>query len=348
MKKIIVTVSVLFFLTACGNPENYASIPDEHIEQQASTAKRDIQSIVDKAIETSEKKVGNKKRNQMNVKDTVGEKDLGKDPSFTTNVEITNVVIEGGSEPVKTAKQKKPKAKVKRKKAKVATESCEEPCKKKAEPKLDILVYMNRRDSACAYNFRQLAKRDGFLEHFSFSWDWQLSFSYYTEKTNLMPLELYNGKFYSEGGLFSPVYDYVLSEKEYPVDKRDRLFLTTLEMTKYSPRGENNNQTYTPDSKKYVNNPLAGLDHILTDRPEGFARAGSRVVVLLFGDQFPYYSSKDWKKFFGKHQNVNIVSVSSRSANISNFLHVLEQHDQFDALPKCSPAGFIDKVNQHL
>ena len=346
MKKYFFIFTVLLFFSACEKPENYASISDEHIEQQASTAQQDIQAIVDNAVSKSEKRVGReekKKKGQgVDVKGTVGGKNLGKE-----------------------AKSKSRKVRKEQKKVKETVEvtkvtvtqavNCEDHCKEKEEKKLDILFYINRRDSNCMSRFVKIAKKNGFLGHFS-ELDWQASFSYYSEETDLMSLEYRNGYPYhiKKGGFFESLfhseYDYVLSEQEYSEQRRDRLFTTTLSMTKYLPMdGENGGlNDHTPDFKKYVNNPLAGLDHILTDKPHGFARSDSQVVVLLFGDQFPYYNSKDWKNFFDKHQNTSILSVSDRDANISNFLHVLEQEDHFGSLPVCSPAQVIQEVKAKL
>ena len=363
MKKLFFVFVVLFLATSCENSENYASIPDDDVLLQASKARGDIQEIVSEAVRGSEKKIGNKKRMQVNIEETVGGKDLGRrekradtarsgnkerreehrevhrevhieehieeQQAHVTNIEITNVVVKADKE-----KGRKPTGEV------------EASSVKKKKPKLDILFYMDTRDSKCVSKFESAGKK-GFLKHFV-KWDWQLSFSYYTEESNLLALEYHNGMPHNVGEIFEPAHDYVLSAGEYPQDKMDRFFYTTLQLTRFlqkdSDRG-NKSKHYTPDSNKYVNNPLEGLDRILTDKPEGFARSGSYVVILLFGDQFPYYSSTDWKKFFNKHKRVKIISVSSRTANISNFLHVLEKEDQFEALPFCSPSELGKKLN---
>ena len=340
MKKLFFVFGILFLATSCENPENYASIPDDNVLLQASKARGDIQEIVSEAVRDSEKKIGNKKRMQVNIEETVGGKDLGRADTtrrgrregrrgerqaHVTNIEITNVVVKSDK---KKEKKRKPNN------------------VKKTKPKLDLLFYMNTRDSKCVSKFEAAGKK-GFLQHFV-KWDWQLSFSYYTEESNLLALEYHNGTPHNVGKFFDPAHDYVLSAGEYPQDKMDRLFYTTLQLTgplQQDSDSENKGRHYTPDFNKYVSNPLEGLDRILTDKPEGFARSGSYVVILLFGNQFPYYSSKDWKKFFNKHKRVKIISVSSRTANISNFLHVLEKEDQFEALPFCSPSELGKKLN---
>lgn len=342
MEKLIFLSGILFLVVSCVNPENYASIPDEHIERQASTAQRDIQELVAQTVASSTDRIGSKKRRGVDIKETIGGKDLGKGegPNQFTNVNVTNVM---------PADEEAPAAEKKEAVTDVSEESCKKDCEKK-EKQLDILVYMHSRDSDCVSNFLASAKKDGFLGHFS-PWDWQLSFSYYTEEANLMALEYFNGRPNNTGGfkqLFDPVYDYVLSEEEYPEERRDRYFFTTLERTKYIAQfDEYNNEQHTPDSNKYVNNPLAGIDHTLTSQPEGFARKDSQVFVLFFGDQFPYYFAESWKNFFAKHKNVNILSVSRRDANISNFVHAYD-YDQFDVLPECSPLKVVEKINHHL
>ena len=231
------------------------------------------------------------------------------------------------------------------------------------DKKLDLLFYMDRRDTACIRRLREysLAKGDlgnfysgkGFLGHFQ-DFNWQVSFSYYTEyEARLMPLEFHNGITHNISKDFmSNKKAYVLSREDgHPTKKRNRLFYTTLEPTQFLGDTEKRGSSdFTPDSNRYdVHNPLSGLDYILSKKPAGSFRKGAKAVVLFFGDRFPYYSPEVWKHFYTKHKKVSIIALSPRTAQVANLMHVLEksQYD-FDYFPGCDikrASGSVKLIN---
>ena len=212
--------------------------------------------------------------------------------------------------------------------------------------------------------------------------DWQVGFSYYSQtrpcsKDNscksgietprysiddlaMFPLEWPNGRAHNASKDHYRKFeeDYVLSKGEYTEEQAKRLFNTTL--TAFHPEASGPDET-TPSSMglntnpklfQAVSDPLSGLDALLSKKPRGSVRPGSHVVVLLFGD-IPYYPRLEWRNFFNKHKNVSLIAVSSRYANVSNFVHLL-QKDKYDFkfLPACddsdSPARIVRAIKNKV
>lgn len=326
MKYLLFLFSILLIGTACENNERFASTTEGELETQASETpeyKEDLQSLVQAEVE--EPKVGAKKRNTIDVVETVGDKQLHEEEEelILTEVDMTDVIME---EPVKAEPEV------------VALE------------KLDILFYMHKRDSVCVQTFRRFQKQKDFIAGLN-PLDWQMSFLYYSQsnETYLLPLELQNGKAHDVTPLtdfnFTFDEDYVMSKGEYSANKTEALFLTTLE--DYEARGRNDfDVNATANANKYVANPLSGLDFALSSETNEVTRKGAKKVVLLFGYDFPYYSSTEWKNFFKKHKNVHVIAIAKRDSNVSNFLHVLEsKKSRFEFLPACSGTGLLEAIH---
>lgn len=279
----------------------------------------------------------------------VKKKSKDKEKTETTDKEKTIVEIK---QPEAKKKMSKKKKKYHKKRAKTnieirLTDSDEEMVPKS---KVDLVFYMQTRDSSCVNNLRSFSEEKGFLSRLK-GLDWQVSLSYYFQNESaLLPLEIRNGHPHNIGKLFSPKRDYALSRGEYSLEETNRLFHNTLKVVSpsYNDRGDYISEETTSNSNGNVEDPLVGLDYILSKKPEDTIRSGSDVIVLLFGYDFPYYSSKIWKAFFKKHTNVNIIVTSSRLANVSNFLHILEKNDRFTFMPICetkkSPKNLVKVI----
>ena len=341
MKYLLVLFAGVFIFSACENSEQFASVIEE--VQQASESseyQRDLQSIVEAEVK---KKISGKKRKNINIKKTVGKKNLGKKRNIIlTKINVTNIIVdesdkqeiekEGSGEQVVSSEVQK-------------TATVEE-----VEEKLDILFYMNNRDSKCIKTFRWFYEKNSFLSHLN-GLNWQVSLSYYAsgQRIAFLPLERYNGQPYdADKRLFKFKSDYVLSKGEYSSKRAKDLLLTTLESTYPNHDNRGGAQKRTPNSNGYVDDPLSGLDHILSAKARGAVRSNSHVVVLLFDYDFPYYSSKEWKSFFEKHENVSVIAIAHRSANVSNMFHVLERSYDFEYLPACYGKGLLDLIQSKV
>ena len=350
-------------MNACDNTDNFASISDGDVEvQQASEAKKEIQAVVQKEIVISKKKIGGKKRKSMNIVSTVGEKNLGKKKetkksavskkketkksAVSKKEETKKSAVSKKEETKKSAVSKKEETKKsvvsKKKETKKSVVSKKKVSKtyieikisyqtkrasKPAEKKLDLLFYMHDRDAGCIQHIRAFSEEKGFLKSLNHL-DWQASFFYYSQdEAILLPLEFSNGKSHNIHPDFVGFKeDYVLSKGEYSAELTEQLFNTTLQSV-YPDDEQSSESIMDLNSNWYVANPLSGLDVILSAKAKGSVRSDSHVVALVFGYDFPYYSTVEWKKFFKKHKNVSVIAMSGRSANVSNFLHIWKKRN---------------------
>ena len=367
MKHLLFLFAVLFAVSACDGPNNFASIADKPPEESKKQSQGDYQKKITRVVEGEmKKKVGGKDRKTINISETVSKKSLDKKNTIITNVNVKSVIVEGKPEKkkAKTSKKKEaPKEKVVEK-VRVVERVVEKVVEKKAAPpekKLDILFYMHDRDTTCIRNVIAYSENKGFLKSLNHL-NWQVSFSYYSQKKlAMLPLEWDNGEAHdADKDFWNFKEDYVLSKGEYTQKQADRLFKTTLtaaypeahvgeEGTPSSDVGLNTN----PVLYWAVFNPLSGLDVLLSKKSKGSVRSDSHVVALLFGYDFPYYSSLEWKNFFNKHKNVSVIAVSYRSSNVSNFTHILEKDEyDFGFLPACdngrSPAQIVQTIKNKV
>ena len=329
MKHLLVILVASLFLTACDNSEKFASVSESSTSIEASTEpeyKEEIRTLVSEDVEI---KVAGKKRQTLDVIDTVGEKDLKKPETIVTHIDVTSEVV------VKTELE----VEVDTETAVSEEEVKQEPVVEKVDlgPELNILVYMSERAYGnCVDRLRK--EHVSFLDGIS-HYNWDISFAYYTNKAELLPLEYYNGKPHNKGGLFEREMDYILSKGEYSDEKAKRLFQTTLQPS--APLHEHSQDwNLTPNSGTNMKDPLFGLDQILSSE----VRKSAQTIVLFEGDQFPYYSTSEWDSFYSSHPNVSVIALSFRSANVSNFLHVLEKAHDFRFIAGCDSPSSFQKV----
>ena len=213
--------------------------------------------------------------------------------------------------------------------------------------KLDLLFYMDDRDTNCLRNVVSYFEDKGFLKFLNHL-DWQVSFSYFTQGSDfaMIPLEWNNGQPVNTSDSFWRFKPgYVLSKGKYSQRKADRLFNTTLKA--FHPEAEGPDET-PPSSMGFntnfklfqaVSDPLSGLDHILSKKTKGAVRSGSHVVVLVFGYYgFHLHSFTEWSNFFRKHENVSVIAMSS----LSSSAHILENEGyDYEFLAACSSPGQI-------
>ena len=321
MKYLLFLFSFVVGVTACDNSNKFASISEDESVVQQSSHTEELQVLVE---EVNPNKLGAKKREEINISDTLGEKNLDKDSDATDadtiDADTTNVEIRIVDEVVVPQK------------------------------KVDIVLYMDTRKSKCIRNLRLFSENQGFLNQLN-ELDWQVSASFHSQgESKLLPFETDNGK------------DYVLSKGEYSHGETRELFSDVLR----SVHGNSNEHSEAYDattklnSNGLVQDPLSGLDHILSSKAEGSMRSDSQTIVLIFGqEKFSYYSSKEWKNFFKKHENTSLIAVSFRSANVSNFLHLLERNKKkkknnydFEFLAACderdSPKSLIEAIKEKV
>ena len=349
MKYLLCLFVLLFAISACENTEQFASLKngEDQLASESPQYKQDLKSIASHEVEL---KIGGKKRQNIKIENTVGEKNLDKGTTTVTTKQTVTEAEQATTESEKTVttinikvadvtvkKAEEESADVKKELVVSGKETSD------SGKKLDILFYMHNRKSKCIQNIREYSERNGFLEHFNHL-DWQVSFSYYSQTKEVLPLELHNGRAHNThsgfSGLFKHKADYILSKEEYPAKRRERLFNTTLKTVYPDYDRGSSTQHFSIDQLNFngdISDPLSGLNQLLSSGTEGSVRLDSHIIVLVFGYNFPYYSSEEWETFFKKYnKNMSIIVLSSRSANVSNLVHVLEKSEyDLDFLAAC-------------
>ena len=339
MKQLFFIIIGLFFITGCGD-EQFASVAgdDESIvvgsEEQPQPEEK-IQELV--IPEVKEKKIGNKKRQKINIVGTVGKNQLRQEVVKTPDVKRTVTHIDVSNRVVVTTETKKVKAEANKKTdSEKSTIVWEKPTEVDLGPELNILFYTNQRAyRTCMDHIRKNHKP--FLAGVS-NYNWEISFAYYADENQakLMPLELSNGRPHDVNRHWFKIEEiYTFSKGEYSQDISERLFSNTLKPA-IPNHEEHSSANLTPNNGKKAYNPLSGLDKLLSSNK----RKTAQTVVLFFGDEFPYNSTEEWNDFYNKHSNVSVVALSTRSSNVSNFLHILEKGHNFNFIANCD----IDKT----
>jgi len=382
MKHLLFLFAALFAVSACDGPNNFASIADKPPEGSQAQSQGKPQRKIQKILEGETKeKVGGKDRKTINIPKTAGEKDLGKKKSIT-NISVESAIVRGEPEKKKVVKEIKEKVVekvgvVKRIVRKMLGR--EKPAS--PEKKLDILFYMENRDTKCIKNIISYSEEKGFLKHLNHL-DWQVSFSYYTQvrknfsdaeistelESAMLELEYNNGQALNEPWAkgnrqwkFEP--DYVLSKGEYTPEQADRIFNTTL--TAYYGPEIGPDETYSSlihdhnlNTRVYhaASDPLSGLDALLSKKYKGSVRSDSHVVALFFHYSH-YYSKASWKRFFDKHKNVSLIFVERPRVifNYNSRDRVRSNNYDFEWVPGCdndnddeSPAQLIQAIKSKV
>ena len=165
---------------------------------------------------------------------------------------------------------------------------------------LSLLFYIDSKRSHCLRQFRKNNK--AFLNYLNKAPHWEMAFSFHRDNKELIKLTRTRG--------------YVLS-KDYkkPFLGSDAHHIFAATINGYPHSNLDGFELKKLIQSPYHINPLKGLGYALetfSDNKEG------QKVVLYFDDDFPYYSSKEWKSFYEKHKNLTILVISRREANISN------------------------------
>ena len=358
MKYLSFSIASLFIISACNPSDKFASLTgNESIDQKSEAPlpktpkpeyERDLKNLVRTEVKVT---IKDKKTSHVKVEETVGGKDFRGQKAgagkkvITTNVNVESVILEE-SEPAPSPKQAKPKVQTDKKAPKTAS-------RQKPLKKIDILWYIQDRELECLQRVRHFSEQKGLLSRLDHL-DWSMSFAYYSQgQTGLTALETGNGLVHTKGGFFSQDPDYVLSRGEYSSKVTENLFNMTLKDVRLFPLDDHEPpaEIGAKNSNGWIEDPLSGLDKILSGGAEAFRRPGTPLIVLFFDHDFPYYSSGKWKKILTKHKNVSFVAASSRLANVSNFHHVLEKRGyDFNFCPVCetkdSPANLVKVFSQ--
>ncbi len=221
------------------------------------------------------------------------------------------------------------------------------------EKKFDLLFYIETRKSPCLKTVRTYANNYGFMEHLEEGLHWQVAFSFYSTKANLIPLAEYNnGQNYNSGTFWKRKTDYVLDKWSHDTAVlRKKLFVSTLKEVNVSPNMRSGSSLHNKNPNhdgSSVQDFLAGLNKILNGEAEGFIREDSKVVVLIFGWDFSFYTAQEWEEFFTKHKDVSFIVAASRKANNSNIRALDSGKYDFQYVPACeykkSPERLIKAI----
>ncbi|MCY4320782.1 MAG: hypothetical protein OXC37_00025 [Bdellovibrionaceae bacterium] len=320
MKQFILSFMTIAFLTACENSQDFASVAEESNAVLASEDDNHQQDIQNLLSTEGEKKISGKKRQKLDIGETVGQNDLKPEEKPVTHIKVTDEAVK---EP--DVKKSEPVTHV------TVTADAVEPVVEL--PKLNILFYSKKRTDTCAK--RVIRKNyedflDGLVDY-----DWDISFAHYADasKAELMPLKYISGV---------PYDDNILSKEEYEDKKAKRLFHTALSPDSMDPATMiSAPSSYTPK----IANPLSGLDQILSSH----VREEGHTVVLLFGTDFSYNSTEEWNEFYSNHPHVSVMALAYRSSNLSNLLHALETNHDFTFVPACDDdISFEDVLKEIL
>lgn len=343
MKQVLFLFAVVFLIAGCGETNQFASINDETTSQQAASQIPDkieeLQSIAQVDVQP---KIGGKGRQDVDVLDSIGGNNLNETLEEAPSAVSVEVSEEPAPEPTpepepapesEPAPEPEPRPEpVKR--VEVEVQLDESPALKK----VDLLFYLEDLEGECSERLSKYAFDNGFLSHIH-SVDWRVAFSYYFDngEVNLIPIQYKNGSAFNQHrSLWRHKSAYQMSYRDVPSSRLiDRFFAETLRSAE--PRSDDKNPANpykVPSPHLHVYNPLQGLDQLLSEKPKGVIREDSHVIVVLFGDEFPYYKSRDWTHFLRKHPNVDIVTVAPRSANVSNLVHILN-YRKFTFVSSC-------------
>ena len=331
MKKIISLVLVFAFI-GCQDITDEANFT-------SLDGTSDFQDSLSSVVDADAEKVGRRKNKKGEiVKIDVGGKDLQplRDPSTA----ILEVSI---SEEVSTSKEK-------------------------SADKLDILFYVGGETKNCLNDLVNGVKDTGFISHLD-GFDWNVAVSLFPKNPKFISLEnngrkhyVYADKedrkkrngwkqFFLNGFLWKDVQ--ILKASEMNTEEAERMFIETLtaELPSYKKNDVESSYDATRDYKVRNTLPvedfIESLDNLLSNEEgKNFLRKDSKLYVAVIDyEHFPYYTTKEWKELYKKYPTLNIVFLSSRRVNVSNFSHISESSMfSFEWLPKCNR----DDISQSL
>lgn len=331
-----ICIILSLFLVSCKDGEtSFASLAP----QLEEPFQQEIASLVEEEVAISRGK--SKKGESIKPEETVGQKDL----------EIVNVTL---------AIKEVQKPELKPVPRPVLTPVAEPVVKQKPvvrnnRKQVDILFYLT--PSVASYNhhwvsFYKAVGKNGFLSQLK-SKSWQVGISLFSEKekSQLAAWEKLDLKFRQKTG---SKYEYVrVLTSEYNIENADTILKNSLRNEQETHTQSSGYYDLTDDGDRNVQDILGGLTQLLSENTDGLFRKDSKKVhVFLFDNNyFPYYTSKEWGKFFRKHKNLKLHIISPRVSNVSNFEHALEKYSrQIDWTsltddPKNLPEELVDLIN---
>ena len=279
-------LSVFILSISCSQRDSFNSLLDGENEQVLSSENPEHKSEIKNLVNQRQiVKIGDKKKKRsVNLSETVGQNNLKNEANRETASAVKDekvVTIEVG---VKGSEKEMEYTK-----------------------NLSLLFYIDNKKSFCLRQFRKYGQN--FLNYLNKAPHWDMAFSFHRDNKELIELEMAKGHILSKNTkpskalLFEPTLTHV--------------FKATLDAHYNNSNGDS--LSYLEERKLNAGpgylNPLKGLDQTLevfSSNEEGHK------VVLYFDEDFPYYSSKDWKELYNKHKNLTILLISQRNANVSN------------------------------
>ena len=298
-KTLALLLSTVVFLISCIQRDKFNSLSAEENERLLASANSEHEQEIKNLVNEREiVKIGGgkKDRNIVHVAETVGQNQL-KDESTRSSVTNEESHLVTIEVGVKNPVVEETDSKINK--------------------KLSLLLYVDNKKSVCVRKFRQFS--EDFLERLNFVNDWELALSFHRDNQGLIKMQGVDGDILSKSGGNNHVRSlYRALTPYYGDDYNYRLSVFEVKELNQGPG--------------YLS-PLEGLDENLTlfnDNTDG------KKVVLYFGDDFPYYTAKEWKDFYSNHKNLTIIAIANRASNFSNLSSANEAGVDVDYVRGCS------------
>ena len=287
-KPIAFVISVLIFTISCNQHDRFNSLDDGADTQQVIGSVDDPNHAKEIKTLVNQQKIvkiggGKKSASSIDVSEGVGQNRLKAQTSVKTT--IVNQSPDKGKPNIVTFE--------------VGIKGGEK--KVGFSKKLNLLFYIKNKKSRCLADFKKYS--ESFLAHLEKAPDWKIAFAFQGNKKEIMPLIGKSGDF---------LYKKNWIEKK----KRARSVFTNTIEPHYAPDkgGDFHIRRLNEGSGlRRHTNVLKGLSESL----KIFSDDKKQTVVLYF-DDYPYYSAKEWQDFYKKHTNLTILVISTRKGNVSN------------------------------
>ena len=171
----------------------------------------------------------------------------------------------------------------------------EEPEENPKVENLSLLFYIDKKGNSCVYNFKKYAKE--FLSNLNEVPFWEIGFAFHRDDQEWMDLERSRAKTLVKGAKYE-----------------ESVFRHTLEVQREPEYGSYFDLDKRNAAPRHTD-PLKGLSLLLDDLG---SKENEKKVVLYFDQDFPYYTTEEWKTLYNKHPDLTILFMSKRSGNVSN------------------------------
>ena len=279
-KIVTLLSSILILSVSCNQRDRFNSLDEGDQEVTLASADPAHKSEIEELVNQKEIfKIGSKKKRQtVSLAETVGENQLRNSKRDRTARDRTV-----GS------KNTTHKEIVK---IKVGTFESEE---KPQVEHLSLLFYIDSKNNRCVNNFKKYAEE--FLSYLNKVPHWEIAFAFHRDNKELIDLERSSQQTLVKGARYEEsVFRHTLSVQHAP----ERGSYVNLDKTNRAPRHTD---------------PLKGLNLLLA----GFEpKENGKKVVLYFDDDFPYYTTEEWKELYNSHPNLTVLFISKRDGNVSN------------------------------